>query len=90
MIPAIELATEAKHKVFIYFPPHQYSSNLAAMGAGKPIQMKQYETRFKQSMLPDVVHLNKAKFSNYRFGFNTHKTKIFIRVASKHHLIYKL
>ena len=22
MIPAIELATEAKHKVFIYFPPH--------------------------------------------------------------------
>lgn len=62
MIPAIELATEAKHKVFIYFPPHQYSSNLAAMGAGKSIQMKQYETRFKQSMLPDVVHLNKANF----------------------------
>lgn len=62
MIPAIELATEAKHKVFIYFPPHQYSSNLAAMGAGKPLHMKQYETRFKQCLLPDVVHLEKANF----------------------------
>ena len=62
MIPAIELATEAKHKVFIYFPPHQYSSNLAAMGAGKPLHMKQYETRFKQCLLPDVVYLEKANF----------------------------
>ena len=46
----------------IYFPPHQYSSNLAAMGAGKPLHMKQYETRFKQCLLPDVVHLEKANF----------------------------
>lgn len=62
MIPAIELATEASQKVFIYFPPHQYSSNLATMGLGKPIHMKQYESRFKQCILPDVVHLKKANF----------------------------
>ena len=62
MIPAIELATEARQKVFIYFPPYQYSSNLATMGMGKPIQMKQYESRFKQCILPDVVHLEKADF----------------------------
>ena len=62
MIPAIELATEACQKVFVYFPPYQYSSNLATMGMGKPIHMKQYETRFRQCLLPDVVHLGKANF----------------------------
>ena len=62
MIPAIELATEACQKVFVYFPPYQYSSNLATMGMGKPIHMKQYETRFRQCLLTDVVHLGKANF----------------------------
>ena len=62
MIPAIELATEACQKVFVYFPPYQYSNNLATMGMGKPIHMKQYETRFRQCLLPDVVHLGKANF----------------------------
>ena len=62
MIPAIELATEAKQKVFVYFPPHQYSSNLATMGMGKALQMKQYESRFKQCVLPDVVHLENADY----------------------------
>ena len=42
MIPAVELAKEAKINVFIYFPPHQYSSNLATMGNGAPIQMLRY------------------------------------------------
>ncbi len=62
MIPAIELATEARQKVFVYFPPYQYSNNLASMGMGKPVHMKQYESRFKQCMLPDVVHLTQADF----------------------------
>jgi len=62
MIPAIELAIEANQKVFIYFPPNQYSSNLATMGVGKPIQMKQYESRFRQALLPDEVHLKIADF----------------------------
>lgn len=57
MIPAIELAIAAHQKVFVYFPPHQYSSNLASMGIGQPTQMKRYESRFRQCILPDVVHL---------------------------------
>lgn len=32
------------------------------MGMGKPVHMKQYESRFKQCMLPDVVHLTQADF----------------------------
>ena len=57
MIPAIELAIESGHKVVIYFPPYQYSSNLASMASSKPVQLKQYESRFRQCLLPDVVHL---------------------------------
>lgn len=37
MIPAIELAKQAGQRVFIYFPPNHYSSNLAAMANGKPV-----------------------------------------------------
>ena len=57
LIPAVELAKEAKINVFIYFPPHQYSSNLATMGNGAPIQMLRYEKRFKQALLPDKITL---------------------------------
>ena len=62
MIPAIELAIEAKQKVFVYFPPNQYSNNLATMGIGKPVQLKLYESRFKQCIFPDIVHLSKEDF----------------------------
>jgi uncharacterized LabA/DUF88 family protein len=58
MVPAIELAKEAKRKIFVYFPPNQYSNNLAIMGDGNPIFMKRYEARFKQSVLPDKVTLS--------------------------------
>lgn len=62
MAPAIELAVEARQQVFVYFPPNQYSNNLATMGVGKPIHLKQYESRFRRCILPDVVHLSKANF----------------------------
>lgn len=62
MVPAIELAVEAKNKVFVYFPPFQYSSNLASMGMSKPLHMKQYESRFRQCILPDTVHLGHTDF----------------------------
>jgi uncharacterized LabA/DUF88 family protein len=62
MIPAIELAIEVQQKVFIYFPPNQYSSNLATMGIGKPTHLKQYEKRFHQCIFPDIVHLKQAGF----------------------------
>ena len=58
MIPAIELAKEAKVKVFIYFPPNQFSSNLATMGNGNPVQMQQYEQRFKKAIMNETIHLS--------------------------------
>lgn len=57
MIPAVELAKAAGQRVYIYFPPNHYSSNLSALANGKPIMMARYESRFRQSLLPDVVHL---------------------------------
>lgn len=60
MIPSVELAKQAGQTVYIYFPPNHYSSNLAAMANGKPVQLIRYESRFKLSMLPETVHL-KAK-----------------------------
>lgn len=62
MIPAMELAMETGHKVVVYFPPYQYSSNLASMASSKPVQLKQYESRFKQCLLPDTVHLSIPDF----------------------------
>lgn len=62
MIPAIELAKEAKQKVFIYFPPHQFSSNLSTMGNGISFQLQRYESRFKKAILPDVIHLTDSGF----------------------------
>ena len=61
MIPSVELAKQAGQKVFIYFPPNHYSSNLAAAN-GHPIQLSKYESRFRQSLLPDVVHLKEKNY----------------------------
>ena len=58
MIPAIEIAIQARQKVFVYFPPNQYSSNWASMGIGNPTLLIRYESRFRQSLFPDVVHLS--------------------------------
>ena len=38
------------------------SSNLATMGSGKPVQMKQFYSRFRQCRFPDVVHLKSINF----------------------------
>jgi uncharacterized LabA/DUF88 family protein len=62
MIPSVELAKQAGQKVFIYFPPNHYSSNLAALANGHPIQLSKYESRFRQSLLPDVVHLKEENY----------------------------
>ncbi len=58
MIPAIELAKEAHVKVFIYFPPNQFSSNLSTMGNGEPVLMQRFEHRFKKAIMPNTIHLN--------------------------------
>ena len=57
MVPAIEIAKDIKQTVYVYFPPNQHSSNLATMGCGSPIFLQRYESRFKQCLLPDTVHL---------------------------------
>lgn len=62
MTPAVELAKHAGMQIYIYFPPNHYSSNLAALANGKPILLARYESRFKQSLFPDVVHLNSIDF----------------------------
>ena len=58
MIPAIELAKGTRLKVFIYFPPDHYSSDLANLSNGNVIHLQRYESRFKANILPDVVHLS--------------------------------
>ena len=58
MVPAIEIAKGIGRPVFVYFPPNQHSSNLATMGSGSPIYLQRYESRFRQSIFPDIVHLN--------------------------------
>ncbi len=58
MIPSIELAKEAKIRVYIYFPPNQFSSNLATMGSGLPLQMRRYEKKFRDALLPDKITLS--------------------------------
>jgi uncharacterized LabA/DUF88 family protein len=63
MIPAIEIAQEANHPVFVYFPPSRYSSEIASMGIGQPTILKRYEARFRQAVMPDVVHIKRDGFS---------------------------
>lgn len=58
MIPAIEIAKEVYVKVFIYFPPNQFSSNLSTMGDGISTLMQRYEHRFKKAIMPGTIHLN--------------------------------
>lgn len=62
MIPAIEIAQHIGQKVFVYFPPNHYSSNLAALTNGNPIMLARYESRFRQSLLPDIVHLSAQNY----------------------------
>ena len=62
MIPAIEIAIQARQRVFVYFPPNQYSSNLATMSIVQPIRLERYEKRFRESLFPDTVHLSLPDF----------------------------
>lgn len=63
MIPAIELAIEANKRVFVYFPPNQYSSDLATLGSGSPLLMQRYKSRFRKSLLPDAITLSHNGFT---------------------------
>ncbi|MFI3328156.1 MAG: NYN domain-containing protein [Rikenellaceae bacterium] len=62
MIPAIELAKEAKKRVFVYFPPNQSSSHLQTASSGNPIRMERYKSRFSKSILPDEITLKNNEY----------------------------
>ena len=62
MVPAVEIAKSIGHPVYIYFPPNHYSSNLSSIASGNPILLSRYESRFKQSLFPDTVHLNGSNY----------------------------
>ena len=62
MIPAIELALKAGTKVFVYFPPFHHSNSLSTISTSNVIHLERYESRFRQCLLPDTVHLS---LSNY-------------------------
>ena len=62
MVPAIELAMAAGTKVFVYFPPFHRSNSLSSISTSRVINLERYESRFRQCILPDVVHLESADF----------------------------
>ncbi len=55
MAPAVEHARRAGANVHIYFPPNLHSNALAKLGT--TTLLGHYKSRFRQSLLPDVVHL---------------------------------
>lgn len=62
MIPAIELALVAGTRVFVYFPPFHHSNSLSNISTSRVIYLEKYESRFRQCVLPDLVHLTASDF----------------------------
>ena len=62
MIPAIELAIQTGTKVFVYFPPFHHSNSLSSISTSRVINLERYESRFRQCILPDTVHLTSSGF----------------------------
>lgn len=62
MIPAIELARSAGVRVYVFFPPNHHSEAIAKIPGINVIRMQWYETRFKQSLLPDEIVLKKSGY----------------------------
>lgn len=62
MIPAIELAKNAGVRVYVFFPPSHHSEAIAKIPGINVIRMQWYETRFKQSLLPDEIILKKSGY----------------------------
>ncbi|MBQ6306916.1 MAG: NYN domain-containing protein [Bacteroidales bacterium] len=62
MIPAIELAKSAGARVYVFFPPSHHSEAIAKIPGINVIRMQWYETRFKQSVLPDEIILKRSGY----------------------------
>jgi uncharacterized LabA/DUF88 family protein len=63
MIPAIELALTAETKVFVYFPPFHHSNSLSNISTSHVINLERFESRFRQCLLPDTIHLASSDFN---------------------------
>ena len=62
MLPAIELALESRTKVFVYFPPFHHSNSLSNISSSRVINLERYESRFRQCIMPDTIHLSLPNF----------------------------
>lgn len=62
MVPAIELALGVGVKVFVYFPPFHHSNSLSNVSTSRVIDLGRYESRFRQCIFPDTVHLDRTDF----------------------------
>jgi uncharacterized LabA/DUF88 family protein len=62
MLPAIELALESGTKVFVYFPPFHHSNSLSNISSSRVINLERYESRFRQCIMPDTIHLSLPNF----------------------------
>ena len=62
MIPAIELALQTGTKVFVFFPPFHHSNSLCSISTSRVINLERYESRFRQCLLPDIVHIKESDF----------------------------
>ena len=62
MLPAIELALESGAKVFVYFPPFHHSNSLSNISSSRVINLERYESRFRQCIMPDTIHLSLSNF----------------------------
>lgn len=58
MLPAVEIALLSGMDVFVYFPPFHYSNSLSNAIHTNVVKLDHYESRFRQCLLPDTVHLN--------------------------------
>lgn len=63
MIPAIELVLDINHKIFVYFPPNQFSNDLSTIGSSSAITLFRYESRFKKSLLPEEIEIQGGNYT---------------------------
>ena len=62
MLPAVEMALASGTNVFVFFPPFHHSNSLSNVIPTNVIRLDHYESRFRQCLLPDRVHLAVPNF----------------------------
>ena len=78
MLPAIELALESGTKVFVYFPPFHHSNSLSNISSSRVINLERYESRFRQCIMPDTVHLSLPDFDPENLSSDSVSKRMFV------------